>query len=189
MRGHRERTWGPGFRLAVARCSVHAVAFTVYPPGWVPYGRTRISARTPENFSVQGCGTKGTFFKAAADAGADVHWVRSGAGPEQHVQRTQGRWVERMAQLLGVSGSLMEQTRERLAAILAVPLLVLREATRAYAQGGWAERGRAVMGVWKARGLHGQALDALLHAGSVAGLWGRGSRWDPGGGGTLRRPA
>lgn len=179
-RGHRERGWGPGFRFSVASCATHALAFTVYPPGWVPYGRAAVSVRSPEGFPVQGSGTAGTFVSAAEDAAHGIHWARSAAEPGQPVQRTQGRWLEWTARLLGLSGSVVERTRERLSTILAVPLLLIKEAAEAYAQGGWAERGEAVMGVWKARGLRGQTLDALLHAGQLTGLWGRGSRWDPG---------
>ena len=187
IRGYRERAWGPGYCLSIARCKTHALAFTVYPPGWVPYGRMPISARTPEAFPVGGDRSKGTVFAAARDAAVGIHWARSGAGPEQPVQRTQSRWVHLTARLAGVSSEVSERTREELSAVLGVPLLALTEATKAYAQGGWSERGEAVMAVWRARSPSGHTLDAQLYAGELTGLWGRGSRWDPGGQGTLRR--
>ncbi len=42
--GHlRDRKTGPRFPLTVLRCRVHGCAFTLYPPGHVPYGRRRVA--------------------------------------------------------------------------------------------------------------------------------------------------
>jgi hypothetical protein len=38
----RERKTGPEHALVVAECLTHGVAFTLYPPGFVPYGRAAI---------------------------------------------------------------------------------------------------------------------------------------------------
>lgn len=35
----RDRKTGPGFALRVLYCATHGRHFTVYPPGYVPYGR------------------------------------------------------------------------------------------------------------------------------------------------------
>lgn len=44
MRVHhrRERKTGPAHPVVVAECLTHGVAFTLYPPGFVPYGRAAI---------------------------------------------------------------------------------------------------------------------------------------------------
>src|SRR4051812_12975097 len=39
----RDRKTGPLFGLTVARCGPHRRAFTLYPPGHVPYGRVAIA--------------------------------------------------------------------------------------------------------------------------------------------------
>lgn len=38
----RVRKTGPTHPLVVLRCLVHACSFTVYPPGFVPYGRRQL---------------------------------------------------------------------------------------------------------------------------------------------------
>lgn len=40
----RPRKSGPAIALRVLRCRTHGVFFTVYPPGYVPYGRQRLAA-------------------------------------------------------------------------------------------------------------------------------------------------
>ena len=39
----RPRKTGPCFALSVLRCRAHGIAFTVYPPGHVPYGRVALA--------------------------------------------------------------------------------------------------------------------------------------------------
>jgi hypothetical protein len=38
----RKRKTGPEYPLVVAECTTHGTAFTLYPPGFVPYGRVAI---------------------------------------------------------------------------------------------------------------------------------------------------
>jgi len=41
--GFRSRKTGPGYPLQIMKCKSHGSFFTVYPPGFVPYGRQRIA--------------------------------------------------------------------------------------------------------------------------------------------------
>lgn len=41
LNGFRERKTGPHFPIQVMLCQVHGRSFTVYPMGFVPYGRVR----------------------------------------------------------------------------------------------------------------------------------------------------
>lgn len=186
----RARKTGPRIALVVARCRTHGRAFTVYPPGHVPYGRVAVvpvdlAGREVRTESGER-GLSGTLFEAALDAAAGDRWPRSGA-VERGTRRTQGRRIERASSLLGLALATPARTRERLAAALAVPLLRLRESPRECWMAGasWTDRGRQLERVL----LEVREPARLLVAGQVAGLWGRPSRWDPGGGrGVLRSP-
>lgn len=119
---------------------------------------------------------------AAEDAEAGKLWRRCGAGSQPGVQRTQGRLLGCASLLLGVSPALGERVREALSACLGVPLLVLHEACRSYAVlRSWRERGRILMNVVRRIGARRQLPELWSRAGYLAGLWGRPSRWDPGG--------
>lgn len=186
---HRARKTGPRVALVVARCRTHARAFTVYPPGYVPYGRVAVvpvdlagrEVRTPSGER----GLFDTLFEAAMDAAAGVRWPRSGAA-EPGTRRTQGRRLERASSLLGLALATSERRRERLAETLCVPLLTLHEAPREswHAGGSWTDRGQQIARVLR----EVREPARLLLAGEVGGLWGRPSRWDPGGHGRLRSP-
>ena len=186
---HRARKTGPRIVLVVARCRTHARSFTVYPPGHVPYGRVAVVPLDLAGREIRtewgGPSFGDTLLEAAADAAAGRRWPRSGAA-EPGTRRTQGRRLERASSLLGLDLATPERTRERLAATLSVPLLTLREAARQswHAGGSWTERGLQLERVL----LEVREPVRLLLAGEVAGLWGRPSRWDPGGHGTLRPP-
>lgn len=177
----RARKTGPRIPLVVARCHAHGGSFTVYPPGHIPYGRAAVepvdlagrSVRAPSGKQ----GWSGTLFEAALDAADGRRWPLE--GPEPGARRTQGRRLERATSLLGLDLASTAREQERIATALSVPLLELRQLPKdAWRAGGsWTERGRLLERVlWQVR-----EPRRLLIAGHVAGLWGRPSRWDPGG--------
>jgi hypothetical protein len=181
-RFRRSRGQGPAHALLVAHCHAHGRSFTLYPPGWVPYGRRPTCGVTPASYSVRSESTEGTILAAAEDAEAGRLWPRSGAAPDANVHRTQGRHLALVSVLLGVSPSLVEAVREALAACLGVPLLLLHEARRRYqASRSWRARAGAVMDVMRRLGARRRLPELWSRAGYLAGLWGRPSRWDPGG--------
>ena len=178
----RVRSQGPAHALVVAHCHEHDCSFTLYPPGWVPYTRRATCDVTPAGYAVRNPSLDVTMFAAAKDAQAGELWPRSGAALAQAVQRTQGRQLTRASLLVGVSPSLGERVREALATCLGVPLLVLQEASRGYqAARSWRARAAAVMAVVQKLGARRQLPELWARAGHLAGLWGRPSRWDPGG--------
>lgn len=188
VRAHhrRKRQCGPGFALTVAQCRHHGGGFTVYPLGWVPFGRQPISVVSPEGYAAVGGDEEVTLWSAARDVARGRWWPRSGAGPSEGVLRTQLRRLAWAGRLLGLSASTGARERERVGEVLAVGQLSLREAAGRYAGRSWRSRGQAVCDVLSMRSARGRTLDGLLRAGHRAGLWGRPSRWDPGGGGRLR---
>jgi len=134
VHGRRERKTGPGFGLTVMRCATHGRAWTLYPPGHVPYGRVAVAAVAPSGGSVTRVdGTPslaGTLHEAAEDAARGVRWPES-SGECPATRRTQGRRLRRVAALLGLLAD--TRTQERIAHALSSPLLVLRDASVAYA--------------------------------------------------------
>jgi hypothetical protein len=181
-RFRRSRGQGPAHALVVAHCREHERSFTLYPPGWVPYGRRPTCVVTPAGYAVRSESVAGTMLAAAKDAEAGRLWPRSGAALDANVHRTQGRQLVLASLLLGVCPSLAEAVREALAACLGVPLLVLHEARRRYdASRSWRARAGAVMAVVRRLGPRRQLPELWSRAGHIAGLWGRPSRWGPGG--------
>ena len=90
----RERKTGPCFPLTVARCATHGHAFTLYPPGHVPYGRKsvvpasvdegRLLLRAKGEFpsdemaGAEDIAWESTVFVAATDAAGGRAWPREG---------------------------------------------------------------------------------------------------------------
>lgn len=184
-------------------CSTHGHGFTVYPLGHVPYGRRlvapvsedgsllrRAADETPED-------TRGdlsweqTVFVAAVDAARGVCWPRSrwpwdeGPRPDPTLPglwATQQRWMLRSAALLGIAPGLEASAREQLAWQLDVPSLVLIEGARSFIEArGYQARGVVISRVLRQLPPRPCLAGDLVAAGHVAGLWGRPSRWDPGG--------
>jgi len=82
--GWRHRKCGPGYPLAKGRCPAHDCTFTIYPPGWSPYGRRRIVVVSHAGFDVEDhdAGLDAwteTAFGASSDADAGCRWPHSAA--------------------------------------------------------------------------------------------------------------
>ena len=175
----RDRKTGPRFPLMVARCAVHEVAFTVYPPAHFPYGRRALAPCTTAGHEPSGSDRDWheTVFAGANDAARLQPWPREAKGGSDWWWSTQGRLFDLALTLTGTHPDLADELRHRIAETLRVPALVLREqAARIRAQPGYASRGRAVAAVLDH--LVGPVVRRLLVVGHLAGLWGRPLWWD-----------
>jgi hypothetical protein len=132
--GLRARMQGPAHALVVAQCVEHARSFTLYPPGWAPYGRRPLCHVSPAGSPARSDSYASTLFGAVQDAASGVLWPRAGAAAHEAVHRTQGRHIELARELLGMGKSVGTRIREAIATTLGVPLLVLCEASRAFEQ-------------------------------------------------------
>jgi len=196
---HRSRKTGPCHPLVVARCKRHEVAFTLYPPGYVPYGRAAIAPLDAEcqvlhdttdaeagegmpcNERPKQLAWETTIFRAALDGRARLAWPRESCRDAFGSWRTQGRWLAVIARWLGLTHG--DDGQWSYAGPLGVPTLTLREASAGYASAkGYVARGRAaalVVDALSAMTVTGRLLlELLLLAGFVAGLWGTALRWD-----------
>lgn len=194
----RHRKTGPCFPVTVVRCSTHGRAFTLYPPGHVPYGRASVVPVTHDGELVVGApapsadaappapgadaaplGWDATFLAAAIDGAAGVPWPREHADGDPRWWHTQGRRIARGAELVGITAG-DDPRRAKIAEQLGVAHLeVLDGARRWVAAPGYRARGAAVMGVVGLLGRGRCLCDQVLAAGAAAGLWGPPSRWDP----------
>ena len=194
----RERKTGPLFALTVVRCGLHRRAFTLYPPGHVPYGRIAIApvssdgalikdapsdVRTPGEAPIAPPSFSDTVFGAAIDAAAGRAWPRAHPARPAH-WRTQGRRLVRSAQLIGIAPTTADDEvrhREQMARHLGVPTLLLVEQARRWNKArGYRERGAAIARVIAEMDASRRLSDQLLCAGALGGLWGPPSRWCPG---------
>lgn len=189
----RERRTGPRHPLMVARCAVHEVAFTVYPPGHVPYGQRALVAVGPDGSAVRDGDASATLLEAARDAADGRAWERSiptwsDADPDPDLDlpgwwSTQRRHLDLALRLTGVDPELDDRAREARCGALDVDTLVTMEGARAIRdRPGYRARGRAVVDVLAA--LPTSPLRRLLAAGHLAGLWGPPLWWD----GAVLRP-
>lgn len=132
-----------------------------------------------------------TLFVAALDGANQRAWSREGGLPVGEPGRlpTQRRWLEQGGRLLGLDPQVPETTRERVADRLLVPSLTLWVAGRAYASARRSRaRGAAIVRVLDQISVRQGLADDLLVCGALTGLWGRPSRWDPGGGSGVLLP-
>jgi hypothetical protein len=185
----RHRKTGPCFPLTVARCVIHGVAFTLYPPGFVPYSRGPIAPVSHDGAPILAeppcTAWTATLLAAALDAARGHPWRRAARGGTATWWSTQVRRIAWAIALLGLD-PLPDDDRHRHALALGIDALALLEGARAIAATpGYRVRGRAVAEILD-RIAGPRLLGRLLRAGHLPGLWGPPFLWDRRSG-TLRR--
>jgi len=180
----RERSTGPGFPLTVMRCRPHKRAFTLYPPGHVPYGRAAVVAVAPDGSPIRdGDRTErfeGSLFTASLDAAKGRAWHREHTGPSERWWGTQLRRLKLAARLLALTPGIAWTRRERVADVLGLDGLLLSEQARQFRKAkGYRQRGASVRRVLDALPLGRFLPERLVECGSLAGCWGPAYRWLP----------
>lgn len=164
VHGLRARKTGPTHPLAVCRCHVHDVAFSAYPPGFVPYARrTLLTEASP--------GGAPSVEDVARDASNGIAWSRTSAGGSDRWWSTQGRILDQTVEAAGLGTS--SDVRDAVAVATGLPVSLLAQGAQA---GGYRQRGTAVLAV--IAGLGANPLERLLLAGALADCWGVPWRWD-----------
>lgn len=103
----RTRATGPAFPLYVVHCRTHGIHFTIYPPGFTPYGRVPLVSLSPSRTSVDKSRAppyEGTYFQAACDAAKGKYWPKEQdyEGSTEPRFSTQCRRLARCALLMGL---------------------------------------------------------------------------------------
>lgn len=168
----RERRTGPGHPVAVIRCRTHGRFFTIYPPGFVPYGRERLPTRVTEVELEAGApALEAVLHAAAVEMDRWPDWPDP-EGNKPGWASTQWRQISRWGRWLGLTGP--EGIGQQIATTLGVPLHEHAVGRTRYQHGTYRHRGRAIVEVLRAVGRVGGFLKRLLQGGFIAGIVGRG---------------
>lgn len=174
----RVRRCGPGFPLAVARCRRHRRAFTLYVPGWVPYGRQPVAPAKLDG--GRGAGWEGTLFELALETSQGERWsweieLRDKDGLFTGMCRlgytTEYAHLDACTRLLGVHGHQEVELRHSIGEMLVVPTQILLGLASRDDRPRYLARARVVTEVLD-RLPSPADWQALLVAGHLAGLWG-----------------
>jgi len=182
----RPRKTGPCFPLTVARCHTHDCSFTLYPPAFGPYLRAPVlhlaadgTAPLPETRDTEGLEAfEGTLFQAAIDGESRKAWARDSLDttPDRWWS-TQGRHIDLAQRLLGIGRDIGARLRERIAGVLSLDHLFLRDQSRVE-KDGYHARAKAVCTVLRRLKLSATAALRLLFSGRLIGHWGAPRNWD-----------
>jgi hypothetical protein len=183
--GFRERKTGPEIPLRVLRCEPHGRYFTVYPPGYMPYGRCSVAVVDLRGEPVErsdpepAASCRGCLFEAPLDAAADQVWENEPV-VELHRPRypTQRRRLRRCGQLLGLDRALSNVVVEQIRDHLGLDGLDHEQARQQFQQAkSLAPQAEAILTAHQRSAPRGRVL-RLLAAGSLSGLWGHPWLWD-----------
>ena len=161
----RHRKTGPEHRLMVVYCKTHGTYFTIYPPGYVPYGRIAV---TPVNDEKTWSGT--IFGSAMDETWRSAYRYTGGMCWQSH-----RRCVEKCGHLLGLSGEFT--VCENAAAILDVPLHVQVSARTRFAAAGLDGQVDAVRSVLTAITVSPRLWRQMMRLGWETGVGGRAWEW------------
>ncbi len=183
----RARKTGPRFALGVMRCATHEIGFTLYPPGYTPWGRKPwvregVVAKAEDDVEDNAERFRTTYFEAALDAVEGVFWPQektldSDFGKPSDL--TQECHLSRSIRLLGINQE--PSLREVFAQLLRIPGQILHDAARIIGQQPpLADLGRAACTVLEAipSTLAG-VFESLAICGAAVGLWSPLHVWRP----------
>ena len=183
----RSRKTGPCFPLTVLRCRTHEIAFTLYPPGYTPWGRKRWAPVAPDGTLLtceeSASRFQDTYFEAALVAAQGIVWAREKELEEDFRNpsfATQRCHLGRALRLLGIKGT--PAWREAFAQTLCIPGQRLHEAAQALTKqpSNLSVLGRAVRDVLsKIPRLLGGLFERLAACGAAVGLWPPLHVWQP----------
>jgi hypothetical protein len=181
---YRTRKTGPPFSLLVAECKTHRISFTIYPPGYAPYGRQLLAPASPDNGPIQKDSGSPFFadtcFEAAIDAAHSIFWpYESLAGSLAPRRITQKRHLDRAALILGVAPGLSERVREELATILSISGQLLHDGAALIKRcPGVQILGKTIHRILNAIEKSPSIFERLAEAGAKVRLWPPPRQWD-----------
>jgi hypothetical protein len=189
--GWGARDTGPRHPLRRVKCH-HGPGYRLYPPGYAPYQRESVApvdsvgemvliGVEDESESPGMIAWCRTFFAAALDAAMGTGWSRESPVDDSRRKRTQQRYLELCARLLGLSHEMEDEVCQRIAASLGIAWLLLSDRRALYQSAvTYMERGPVIKSVLEKVSVDRSLAHRLLTAGFIAGLWGRPKWWDPG---------
>lgn len=112
IKNRRSRKCGPPFPLVQFFCKFHSVSFTVYPPGWVPFGRRPWLALAEDG--TETCYWEKTYFIGILHMCGGDRWPEE-SSTSPGVRRTQGRHINALSELFSLHAAdqeIQHQTAE-----------------------------------------------------------------------------
>ena len=181
FKGWRHRKCGPGFPLSIWKCTEDKASFTIYPPGWEPYGREASLELAPDggNFTDDQGDIDvltDSVFSAAIDAATGKMWPASTRSEEydKGVFKTQKRHIDGILKLLGIAPDMDDQRREIVTSRLGIPLSSLNKSWKKIRDGPatWREKGLQILVLLCPQPLfrHSASIQVL---GSSVDFWGQ----------------
>ena len=131
VKSRRLRKCGPNFPLVVFSCSFHKICFTVYPPGWVPFGRKPWESINEDGSSSEN--ESDTYFSAIFDMSDAQRWPEE-ACENSSTRRTQERQILSICRLFSL-GIETEKSRYETAELLAVDHIFLADVANGIREG------------------------------------------------------
>ena len=183
----RNRVHGPGFPICSMLCIDDNVSFTVYPPGWTPFGREPVVALdhrgrivTPDEGE---CPWEDTVFDAVIDASSGDTWPDAVTlGPSAPVdddvehprcRRTQRRHIAGAMRLFGIDAAGTRRERELVCRTMTLDLVPL-EIAASHIRDGPSLKVRGEEGAKVLEQLPSvvATINGLLALGRSRGFWG-----------------
>ncbi len=172
----RFRKTGPEFPLFVVVCKEHDIGFTLYPPGFYPYGRQKLAQVSADGSLVveeDSHRFSDTLFDAALDAAVGDVWHQESTNNSLTPRlTTQNRHLDRIIRLFGIGGDEKPRQREELSQILMIPGQLLHDCT-ASLQDIISPRlkGKIICRILDKIPFFVNIFERLVEIGAGAGLW------------------
>jgi len=166
--------------LALIRCHTHGRFHTLYPPGYVPYGRQPLLHVEPQGDQLlpaapEQSPLEGTLLELPEPAAAPPRAIDVDDEALAAARRSAARAVQRrvgfLGRLFGLEGAAI-RVQEWLSTLLHIPLVLLTLAARTYVGARYAVRRQQVRRVLDALPLETGLLWRLLEGGNRTGVFG-----------------
>lgn len=180
----RERKTGPLLFLAVVKCLLHKIAFTLYPPGFLPWQRCTlignidldgkpIGVEGEEQEETIDLLTAGTLFEGAFDKAQGEVWPKEQLDSVKTTRfDTQSRHIRKNALLLALNPDTTPKINEAITGVLNLNSLTIAEHSRRIESSGTDQsRSVAILSVLKTLLPLDSLFERLTVAGSFLRLW------------------
>ncbi|MCP4290176.1 MAG: hypothetical protein GY792_38190 [Gammaproteobacteria bacterium] len=162
------------------RCKTHGIGFTLYPPGYTPWGRKpwvppdEVVVKAEDEADDNAEWYRNTYFEAALDAADGIFWEREKTPDSDFAKPsalTQECHLQRAIRLLGITQAC--SGRDIFAHLLCIPGQTMNDAAGMIAQqSDLAALGQAVCTVLGAIPLtFNRVFERLASCGAAVGLW------------------
>jgi hypothetical protein len=179
----RVRVCGIPFPIAGMHCEAHDISFTVYPPGWTPYARSRLLLVDHNGHILKpeasvSCWID-TVFEAVVDASNKHLWPEEvELGPQEdrvtgQSRRTQRRHVAGVMHLFGFNIAATLREREVIAGHIRIGVTKLEEGAKKIREGPtFVVQGLEAVRVLEQLSVIRLMMTGLLTLGTSQGYWG-----------------